>query len=261
MIGAASLRVLADGVARIGDVVLLGGRTVASVPRRPPAGRDVLRELYVQGNRAFGLLLLMAGFAGLVLAYQFGQSLERFGARQYLGQLTALALTREMMPMLVALVLGGRIVAGIAAELASMTVTEQVDAVEALGADPVQRLVAPRVIAATLVLPLLTVLGDLIGMVTGMVVARVEFGVPARWYLVTVRDFLLVGDFMSGVAKAAVFGAVGALVACHAGLTARRSTAGVGQATTSAVVVASLAVIVVDYLLTRTFFSTTGVVR
>lgn len=243
-----------NALAAVGEVVILGGRALLSIPRRPLEGRAFVREAYVQGNRALWLMLLMSAFAGLVLSFQFGTSLERFGARQYIGQVTALALTREMIPVLTALVLGGRIVAGIAAELASMAVTEQVDAVRALGADPVKKLVMPRVVATTLVMPLFTVVGDLIATVAGMIVAWLEFDVPPRFYILSVRDSLLVGDFTSGVIKAAAFGLVGSVIACHLGLRAKGGTAGVGRATTAAVVASSLAVIILDYLLTRAFF-------
>jgi phospholipid/cholesterol/gamma-HCH transport system permease protein len=197
----------------------------------------------------------MAAFAGLVLAFQFGDSLQRFGARQYIGQLTALALARELMPVLVALVLGGRLVAGIAAEIGSMNATEQVDAIRALGGDPLKKLALPRLLAATLLLPLFTAVGDVVGTFAGMAVARFEFGVPPRWYLVAVLDFILVEDFTSGLYKAAVFGLTGAAIACRAGFAAHGGTEGVGRATTNAVVQSSLAVIILDYLLTRMVFS------
>lgn len=238
----------------LGELVLLVVRALAALPRRPFEGRAILRQVDAQAVRAVGLLVIMAGFAGLVLAYQFGDSLARFGARHYIGQLTALALFRELMPVLIALVLGGRLVAGIAAELGAMAATEQIDAVRALGADPVKKLVMPRLVAATLVLPLFTVVGDVIGTLAGMLVARLEFGVPVRWYLHAVRDFLLVSDFTSGVAKAAVFGLVGGAIACREGLRATGGTEGVGRATTNAVVASSLAVIVLDYLMTRAVF-------
>lgn len=251
-------RLVVAAFAWVGDLAILGARAVATLPRRPLETGAVVRQVYSQGNRALGLSFVISAFAGLVLAFQFGQGLERFGARQYIGQLTALALVRELIPVLTALALGGRIAAGIAAELASMTATEQVDAVRALGADPVKKLVMPRLVAAIVVLPLLTVLGDVIGILAGMAVARLEFGVPARWYLTNVRDFLLLGDFSSGVVKAAVFGLSVGLIACLSGLRATPSTEGVGKATTSAVVLSSLAVIVLDYLVTRTFFPMTG---
>jgi phospholipid/cholesterol/gamma-HCH transport system permease protein len=207
------------------------------------------------GNRALGLGLFMAAFAGLVLAFQFGDSLQRFCARQYIGQLTALALSRELMPVLVALVLGGRLVAGIAAEIGSMNATEQVDAIRALGGDPLKKLAMPRLVAATLLLPLFTAVGDVVGTLAGMAVARYEFGVPSRFYLHAVIDFILVEDYTSGLYKAAVFGLVGAAIACRAGFNAHGGTDGVGRATTNAVVQSSLAVIVLDYLMTRMVFS------
>jgi phospholipid/cholesterol/gamma-HCH transport system permease protein len=193
----------------------------------------------------------MSGFAGLVLSYQSGLSLGRFGARQYIGQLTVLALTREMMPVLCALVLGGRIAAGIAAELGAMVATEQIAAVRALGADPVKKLVMPRVVASTLVLPIFTILGDVIGSLAGMVVAQLEMHVPAASFLSSARDMVQPADFISGVIKATLFGLVGAIIACHAGLSTRGGTAGVGRATTAAVVQSSLTIVVLDFFLAR----------
>jgi phospholipid/cholesterol/gamma-HCH transport system permease protein len=245
---------LATAFASVGEVVILGFRTSAVVVRRPFEWGGVARQIYLQGIRGLGLMFVMSAFAGLVLGFQFGQSLDRFGARQYIGQLTGVALAREMMPVLTALVIGGRIVAGIAAELASMAVTEQIDAVRAMGADPVKKLVMPRVIATTLVIPIFCILGDVIGSLAGMLVARMEFSVPFRFYLYAMRDFMVVGDFLSGVGKSAVFGLAGGLIACRAGTAARGGTEGVGRATTNAVVAASLTVIVLDYLLTRIFF-------
>ncbi|MFH0902117.1 MAG: ABC transporter permease, partial [Pseudomonadota bacterium] len=243
------------------EVAILGIRSLLSIPKRPWEIRALLTQVLEQGNRAIGLSFVMSGFAGLVLTFQFGEGLQRFGARQYIGQLTALALLRELMPVLTALILGGRIAAGIAAELGAMVASEQVDAIRALGADPLKKLAMPRIVAATVVLPLLTVLGDVVGVVAGMGVARLEFEVPAHWYLLTVRDFLLVSDFLSGVVKSAVFGLVLGVVACDAGLRSRGGTEGVGRATTSAVVVTSLTVIILDYLLSRMLFPSPGVGR
>ena len=255
------MRRLGDALVAIGEVVILAGRTLATATRRPLELRASLRELYLMGNRALGLGVFMAAFAGLVLAFQFGEGLARFGARQYIGQLTALALFRELIPVLVALVIGGRLAAGIAAEIGAMTATEQVDAIRVLGGDPLKKLALPRVAAAMVILPLFTIVGDVVGTGAGMIVARFEFGVPMRWYLVAVLDFLLVQDFLSGVAKAAVFGLASAAIACRAGFQAYGGTEGVGRATTSAVVQSSLAVIVLDYFLTRLIFNTGNVVR
>ncbi len=242
---------MTGALAAVGETIILSVQALRRIPRRPLETRSILRELYVQGNRAFGLLVLMAGFAGLVMAYQFGLGLSRFGAVQYMGELTALALLREMIPVLTALVLGGRIVAGIAAELGSMVATEQVEAVRALGADPVKKLVMPRLVAGTLVLPLFVILGDLIGGASGAAIARLEFHVPFRAFLTAVSDTITMPDFASGVIKAAVFGFLGSAIACRAGLQAQGGTAGVGRATTSAVVQSSLTVVIADFVLTR----------
>jgi phospholipid/cholesterol/gamma-HCH transport system permease protein len=240
-----------SALAALGETVLLGVNSLRTLPRRPLEARQILRQMYLMGNRALRLLLLMAAFAGLVVAFQFGVGLGRFGALAYIGQLSGYGLTREMIPVLTALVLGGRMVAGIAAELGSMVATEQVDAVRALGADPLKKLVMPRLVAATLVLPLFTVIGDLVGLGAALLVSRVEFNVPAYGFYTSLRDTLTLGDVGSGVLKAAVFGLLGSLIACRAGLSARGGTAGVGRATTGAVVQASLMVVIADFVLTR----------
>src|SRR5688572_18540560 len=211
---------LSDAFASVGETILLAVKALRTLPRRPLEVRQVLRQIYLQGNRALGLLVLMAGFSGLVMAFQFGVGLERFGALAYIGQLTSLALTREMIPVLSALVLGGRIVAGIAAELGAMVATEQIDAVRALGADPLKKLVMPRLVAATLILPVFTLIGDVVGLAAAMLVSRAELNVPAYAFYTSLTDTLTIGDVGSGILKAALFGLLGSLIACRAGLAA-----------------------------------------
>lgn len=244
-------RAAATALANLGETVLIAANAVLALPRRPLEIRAILQQVYLQGNRAFGLLILMSGFAGLVMAYQFGIGLARFGATAFMGQLVVLALFREMMPVLCALVLGGRIVAGIAAELGAMVATEQVAAVRALGADPVKKLVLPRLFAATVVMPIYTIVGDVIGTVTGVLVGKLAFNIPSRAFLMSAQERLAVPDFLSGVIKSVFFGFICAAIACRAGLSARGGTAGVGRATTEAVIESSLTVVVVDFLLTR----------
>lgn len=244
-------RAAATALANLGETVLIAANAVLALPRRPLEIRAILQQVYLQGNRAFGLLILMSGFAGLVMAYQFGIGLARFGATAFMGQLVVLALFREMMPVLCALVLGGRIVAGIAAELGAMVATEQVAAVRALGADPVKKLVLPRLFAATVVMPIYTIVGDVIGTVTGVLVGKLAFNIPARAFLMSAQERLAIPDFLSGVIKSVFFGFICAAIACRAGLSARGGTAGVGRATTEAVIESSLTVVVVDFLLTR----------
>ena len=190
-------------VARLGALVLLVGRTGRGVAARSVRLRDVAYQVQAVGVRSLGLVVTMAAFAGMVLAFQFGYGLERFGAKLYIGQTTVTALVRELGPILTALVAGGRIGAGIAAELGGMAVTEQLDAVRALGADPVQRLVAPRILAVTLAMPLLTVVADAVGTAGGLVVAWLQYGVPPRLFVSGVEEFVTISDFGSGLIKGA----------------------------------------------------------
>jgi phospholipid/cholesterol/gamma-HCH transport system permease protein len=242
----------ADAVlVQLGRLVLLVGRTTRGIASRSVRVRDVAYQLQAVGVRSLGLVITMAAFSGMVLAFQFGYGLERFGAKLYIGQTTVTALVRELGPILTALVAGGRIGAGIAAELGGMAVTEQIDAVRALGADPVQRLVAPRVLAVAIAMPLLTVVADAIGTAGGLVIAWLQYGVPPRLFVSGVEDFVTIGDFSSGLLKALVFGTIIGVISCSAGLRASGGTEGVGRATTRAVVAAALTVLGADFLLTK----------
>jgi len=241
----------ANALAGLGETLVLGTQAMLALPRRPLEIRGIFQQVFVQGNRAIGLLILMSSFGGLVMTYQFGLGLSRFGAQAYIGQLTVLALTRELMPVLCALVLGARIVAGIAAELGAMTATEQVAAVRALGADPVKKLVLPRLLASVIVMPIFTILGDVIGTFAGVLVARLELHIEPRAFLMSAEEILAIPDFLCGVGKSVVFGFVAGAIACRAGLSSRGGAGGVGRATTQAVVQSSLTVVVLDFFLTR----------
>ena len=240
---------------QLGRLVLLVGRTTRGIVTRSVRLRDVAYQLQAVGVRSLGLVITMAAFAGMVLAFQFGYGLERFGAKLYIGQTTVTALVRELGPILTALVAGGRIGAGIAAELGGMAVTEQIDAVRALGADPVQRLVAPRILAVAIAMPLLTVVADAIGTGGGLVIAWLQYGVPPRLFVTGVEDFVTIGDFSSGLFKALVFGTIIGVISCSAGVRASGGTEGVGRATTRAVVASALVVLGAHFLLTKLMLS------
>lgn len=242
-------------LANIGRVTLVVGATGRTVLRRTVRLRDVAYQVQAVGVRSLVMVVTMAAFAGMVLAFQFGYGLERFGAKLYIGQTTVTALVRELGPILTALVAGGRIGAGIAAELGGMAVTEQIDAVRALGADPTQRLVAPRILAVTIAMPLLTVVADGVGALGGLVVAWLQYGVPPRLFVTGVEDFVTIGDFGSGLVKAGVFGVIVGVISCSAGVRASGGTEGVGRATTRAVVAAALTVLGADFLLTKLMLS------
>ncbi len=238
-------------LAGVGRLALLVGRTTRGVLAHAVRLRDVAYQVQAVGVRSLGLVITMAAFAGMVLAFQFGYGLERFGAKLYIGQTTVTALVRELGPILTALVAGGRIGAGIAAELGGMAVTEQLDAVRALGADPVQRLVAPRVLAVTLAMPLMTIVADAVGAAGGLAVAWLQYGVPPRLFVTGVEDFVTIGDFASGLVKSLVFGGIVGVISCAAGVNASGGTEGVGRATTRAVVAAALTVLGADFILTK----------
>jgi phospholipid/cholesterol/gamma-HCH transport system permease protein len=238
-----------ENLASLGDLALLSGRAARRV--RGLRISDLVYQIVQVGVRSLPLALSMSLFAGMVLAFQFGHNLERFGARLFIGQVTVTAILRELGPILTALVVGGRISAGIAAELGGMMVTEQVDAVRALGADPVVRLVAPRILAVTISMPLLAILADVVGTIGAIAIAWIQYDVGPRLFLNGVYDFVGIGDFGSGLFKALAFGAAIGAISCHEGMRAAGGTEGVGRAATRAVVISGLTSLILDFLLTK----------
>jgi phospholipid/cholesterol/gamma-HCH transport system permease protein len=218
-------------------------------PRFP--WREGIAQFEALAVRSAPLVIVTSMFTGMVLALQTAYSLTRFGAKPYVGSIVGLAIVRELGPVLAALMVGGRAGAGIASELGSMQVTEQVDAIRAMGADPVQKLVLPRVLATTLGLPLLTIFAISVGIVGGMLVAEAQYGIASGFYLQTVSHVVRPSDFVSGVAKTFVFGWAIGMVGCYVGLATEGGTVGVGRATTRAVVIASIVVLVADFFLTK----------
>jgi phospholipid/cholesterol/gamma-HCH transport system permease protein len=188
----------------------------------------------------------------MVLALQTVVSLSRFGAKPYTGSFVGLAIALELGPVLTALMVSGRVGAGITAEIGSMVVTEQVDAIRAMGADPVQKLVLPRVLACTFGLPLLTIVADVLGVLGGMAISA-QNGINPDFYMSTVTSTVTLSDFLQGFAKTFAFGWIIAAVGCYMGLHTDGGTVGVGRATTRAVVVASISVFVSDFFLTKLF--------
>lgn len=238
-------------VDRCGRFALLAGQTgrAALRPRFPFA--ETLRQLEVVGARSTTIVLITALFTGMVLALQTGIALARFGAKPYVGAVVGLSLARELGPVLTALMVGGRVGAGITAEIGSMKVTEQVDAIRSMGADPVQKLVLPRVIALTLALPLLTIMADVLGVLGGGLLAWSQFSIDPSFYLQTIVNTVTLGDFFSGLVKTFVFGWLIAMVGCFMALETSGGTVGVGRATTRAVVAASISVLVSDFFMTQ----------
>ncbi len=238
---------------RVGAMTLMAGQAVRESARRPLEWKAVITQLDLLGVRSLGIVLVTAVFSGMVLALQTAHALEQFGAKQAIGQVVALSLVREMGPVLSALLVAGRVGAGITAELGSMAVTEQVDAMRALGASPVKKLVLPRIVAVVVMLPLVTLLADAAGMLGGAAIVWSDLGQPTSQYWQACRTALEVSDVVSGLGKSACFAAFVAIIGCYNGLTARGGADGVGRATTSTVVAASIAILTSDFFLTKLF--------
>ncbi len=239
------------GVEGFGEFVLLAARTFRAALRPRFPWHATLQQFEVIAVRSLPIVALTALFTGMVLALQTAFALSRFGAKPYVGSIVGLAIVRELGPVLAALMVGGRVGAGITSELGSMTVTEQVDAIRAMGADPVQKLVLPRVLAATIGLPMLTALAIVLGVFGGGVIADLEYSIAPSFYLQTVTTTVTIGDFFAGVSKTFFFGWIIAMVGCSVGLSTTGGTEGVGRATTRTVVVASISVLVSDFFLTK----------
>jgi phospholipid/cholesterol/gamma-HCH transport system permease protein len=190
-------------------------------------------------------------FTGMVLALQSGMTLDQFGARSVVGRLVSASMVKELGPVLTALMVTGRVGSGIAAELGSMMVTEQISALRALGTDPIRKLVVPRVIAGTIMVPVLTVIADAVGMVGGSIISRFQLRVAGSVYWSNVIDGLYVNDLWMGLVKPFVLGFMLVTIGCHVGLRTSGGTQGVGRATTNAVVAASVAVLAMDFLVTK----------
>jgi phospholipid/cholesterol/gamma-HCH transport system permease protein len=234
----------------MGAFALLSGAAVRVIGRRGFPMREILIQFEAIAVRSSTIVVITALFTGMVLALQTVVSLGRFGAKPYTGSFVGLAFVLELGPVLTALMVSGRVGAGISAELGSMAVTEQVDAIRAMGADPVQKLVLPRVVATTLGLPLLTVFANVLGIFGGLLIAT-QYGISTNFYYQSVVSVVTVGDFMQSIAKATCFGWIIGMVGCYLGLRTTGGTVGVGRSTTLAVVVASISVLVSDFFLTK----------
>jgi len=237
----------------LGGMVRLGGTTL----RRgllPPFERDLwVDQIYRLGVRSLTITNVTLLFTGMVLSIQTAYSLGAYGGQGFVGDIIALSVVRELGPVLTALMVAGRVGAGITAELGSMAVTEQVDALRALAADPVRKLVVPRVGALVVSLPLLTVLSITIALFGGMLMAIFEIGQSRIYYMNHVLSALSVRDISSGVGKTVFFAFFIGVIACYNGLGARGGADGVGKATTSTVVMSSISVIISDFFLTKLF--------
>jgi len=235
----------------LGQVGRLAKEAFLNTFRRPFEVRSSIRQLEKLGVKSLGIASVVALFTGLVMATQFAYGLQKFGGMEYTGRIVGLSFARELAPSLTAVVVGGRIGSGITAELGSMAVTEQIDAIRALGADPIKKLVLPRLVACTIAMPVLAAFALVLGFAGAMFITSVEFGLPASFFLQTALESVRFADYFSGMFKTPFFGAITALLGCHFGLITRGGTEGVGNSTTRSVVAISVAILVSDFVLTK----------
>jgi phospholipid/cholesterol/gamma-HCH transport system permease protein len=205
----------------------------------------------VIGVGSLTIILLTGFFTGGVLTLQTFPTLQFYGAQSQTGRLVAISLVRELGPVLCALMVTGRVGSAIAAELGSMTVSQQIDAMRALGTDPIKKLVAPRLLALVITLPLLTVVADVVGIGGGGIAATMLYGLSINEFVTSVRDGISSSDIIGGVIKPICFALIISAIACYKGLSTDGGTVGVGRATTKAVVSASIVVIITDFFLAR----------
>ena len=250
-IGRVILRVFEE----VGNFFSMLGRVAFWAVRPPYDVPELLRQMVRVGYDSIPVVLVTTLFTGMVLALQTFNGFARFHAQNLVGSVVALSLTRELSPVLTALMVTGRVGSAMAAELGTMRVTEQIDALTALGTEPVQYLMVPRVTASVLMMPLLVIMGDAVGIYGGYFVAVQLLGANPVAYIDNSFQFLHVGDdVVSGIIKAAVFGLVFSLIACYNGLHVTGGADGVGRATTSTVVAASITILIADFFLTKLLF-------
>ena len=222
---------------------------------RPFYFSDLMEQIDTIGLGSLTVVLLTGFFTGAVLALQMGITLDQFGARPYVGRLISASMIKELGPVLTALMLAGRVGSGIAAELGSMMVTEQISALRALGTDPIRKLVVPRMLAGFIMCPILTVVSNTVGLLGGWIIALTQLRVSSGVYWQGVVEGLFIQDVWMGIIKPFFLGFVIVTIGCHVGLRTSGGTQGVGRATTNAVVAASVVVLVVDFFVTRLLIS------
>ena len=238
----------------VGDITVLFARTFYYTLRFKFSFSDVFAQMVAVGVDSIGVASVTAAFVGMVFAVQIANEFVKFGAGSVVGGVMSIAVARELAPALTAVVLAARVGAAIAAELGTMTVTEQVDALYAMGSSPIKHLVVPRFIACTFMLPILTIFADLIGFVGGYLVAVFLVGINPTGYVDSANSLLSLSDITGGIIKAVFFGMIIAIVGCYMGLRTKGGAKGVGESTTGSVVTSLLSIFVVNYFLSLILF-------
>jgi phospholipid/cholesterol/gamma-HCH transport system permease protein len=237
----------------MGDISDLAVQTVTQARRKPFEREIFMTQLDQVGVKSLSIVSITSLFIGMVLALQTAYSLADFGGKLFIGKVVSLSLIRELAPVLMALMVGGRVGAGMTAEIGTMKVTEQIDALRALATNPVRKLVVPRVLATTVMLPLLTIVSFMLGTLGGLLIAVGNLHLNSNYYIRSVIETVKYNDLSSGIGKTFFFGFAIGLIACYNGLRTTGGADGVGRATTATVVTASITVLILDFFLTKLF--------
>src|SRR5438552_6963390 len=237
----------------VGGLADLGMQTIRE-GIRGPIERDIVMTQFEQiGVRSLSIVAITSLFIGMVLALQTAYSLEQFGVKLFIGKVVSLSLVRELAPVMMSLMVGGRVGAGITAEIGTMKVTEQIDALRALATSPVRKLVVPKVLATTVMFPVLTIVSNFVGIAGGLIIAVAILHITANWSMRSVIDTVKYTDLASGIGKTFFFGFAVGLIACFNGLRTTGGADGVGRSTTQTVVMAAITVLIMDFFLTKLF--------
>ena len=251
--------IVVNGIKRalleVQDYFKLLGQIARGLTSRPVYFRDIIEQFRDIGLGSLTVVLLTGTFTGMVLALQSGITLDQFGARSMVGRLVSASMVKELGPVLTALMVTGRVGSGIAAELGSMMVTDQISALRALGTDPVRKLVVPRVLAGIIMVPVLTIVADAVGMVGAWLITTTQLKVAGSVFWNSVVMGLYIQDVWMGIIKPFFLGFALVTIACHVGLRTKGGTQGVGRATTNAVVGGSVGGLIVDFLVTKLVIS------
>ncbi len=243
---------------RLLSAFFLGGQVFFHCLTAKIHRRNTLEQMSVVGPESLGIALVTAGFVGMVFTIQVAREFINFGAGTTVGGVLAITLTRELAPVLTAVVVTGRVGSAFAAEIGTMRVTEQIDALYMLKTDPIDYLVVPRVLASSLMLPILNLLSLITGLLGGLLIANGLYAIPTSVFLKSANDFLELWDVVSSLIKSGIFGALIAVIGCSWGLTTTGGAKGVGQSTTTAVVTSLLAVFIANFFLSWIMFQGTG---
>ena len=246
---------LQNGFEFLGGSFLLAKNSLLALWKGPFHGKLLVNQIFNAGSKSFSLVFITSAAIGMVMTLQFGIGLQKFGGTLYVPRIVALSFVRELGPVFTGLMIAGRVGAGIASEVGSMAVTQQIDAIRALGTSPIAKIVVPRILGTMIALPFLTVFANLVGMIGAVFVGASELGLEPEFFISKILETVTLSDYLSGLVKSVFFAFFISVSGCYYGMRVRKGTQDVGLATTKTVVVASILILVGDFFLTKFIFS------